>query len=52
LLARLALPLPAALAVAACINISPRPTIIVPLGAMVVCPNTSSAVFSDGAHRR
>jgi hypothetical protein len=30
---------------------APATTVVVPQGATVVCPNGSSAVFSDGAYR-
>ena len=41
----------AALSLTACISTHPAPTIIVPQGASVVCPNGSAAVYSNGAYR-
>jgi hypothetical protein len=43
----------AALSLAGCLSFSssPSPTIVVPQGATVVCPNGSPAAYSDGAYR-
>jgi hypothetical protein len=43
----------ATIPLSACISThsSPSPTIVVPQGASVVCPNGTAAVYSDGAYR-
>jgi|AmaraimetFIIA100_FD_contig_101_270123_length_980_multi_3_in_0_out_0_3 hypothetical protein len=43
----------AALSLAACISYTrePSPTVVVPSGANVICPNGTAAVYSDGAYR-
>jgi hypothetical protein len=41
----------AVLPLGACISTSPAPTVIVPQGATVICPNGSNATYSDGAYR-
>ncbi len=40
----------ATLSLAGCISTSPAPTVIVPQGAAVVCPNGSPAAYSNGAY--
>jgi hypothetical protein len=43
----------ATLSLAACISYTrePTPTVVVPSGASVVCPNGTAAVYSSGAYR-
>ena len=43
----------AVLALAGCVSFSssPSPTVIVPAGATVICPNGSAAVVSENAYR-
>jgi hypothetical protein len=43
----------AAVSLAGCLSFSssPSPTVVVPPGANVVCPNGSPAVYTDGAYR-